>query len=357
MVPREKHPMRCPRCTFPLRPWVYEDVEVDHCDRCHGTFLDRGETSILFGPDVEPEAWKDAWPTTDLGPTRLACPKDRHVLEGHAVAFEAAKVEVDTCPHCQGLWLDANEAHQLKDIIEDAQAKAARARSGLDKPGAGAYLMQIFTGFPVEAWNPVRNRPVLVLGLIALLSAIFILQVAFKDAMNADPGLLMLVPAEVLRGEHLWTILTSGFLHGGIAHLLGNLYFLYVFGDNVEDSLGKGRFLAVYFAAMLAGALLHAAVNAGSEMPMLGASGAISGIMGAYVVLFPKVRVYVVILFIRFSVGVTWYIGFWILLQVGMAALGEGGVAWFAHIGGFVAGAILAWGLEEKARYSALGRT
>lgn len=348
--------MRCPRCTFPLRPWVYQGVEVDHCDRCHGTFLDRGETAVLFGPDVEPEAWKHAWPTTDLGPTRLACPKDGSVLNGHAVAFEDTKVEVDTCPHCQGLWLDADEAHTLAGIIEDAQAKAARRQSGLDKPGAGTYLLQLFTGFPVEAWNPVRRRPVLVQGLVALLVVIFVLQVVFVDAMNADPGRLMLVPAQFLAGERPWTLITSGFMHGGLAHLLGNLYFLYVFGDNVEDSLGRRRFLSVYFIAMIGGAGMHVLLNPGVEIPMLGASGAISGIMGAYVVLFPKVRVYLVLLLVRFSLGVTWYLGFWILMQIGMAALGEGGVAWFAHIGGFAAGAVAALGLQGKARYSALGR-
>jgi len=339
-----------------LRPWVYQDVEVDHCDRCHGTFLDRGETSILFGPDVEPEAWKDAWPTTDLGLTRLACPKDRHVLHGYAVAFEKTKVEVDTCPHCQGLWLDADEAKALQGVIEDAHAQAARREAGLDKPGAGSYLFQLFTGFPVEAWNPIKHRPVLVQSLVGLLAAIFVLQVIFRDPMNAHPGLLMMIPTEVLAGEHVWTIVTSGFLHGGIAHLLGNLYFLYVFGDNVEDSLGRGRFAVIYGAALLAGSLLHLGTMAGSSVPTLGASGAISGIMGAYVVLFPKTRVYVVILFLRFGLGVTWYLGFWILMQVGMAAMGTPGVAWFAHIGGFVAGAILAWGMKDKARYSALSR-
>lgn len=347
--------MRCPRCTFPLSVVRWKDVELDHCERCRGTFLDRGETAVLFGPDVEPESWKDAWPTTALGPTRLACPKDRHVLEGHRVRFEKTSVEVDTCPACHGLWLDADEAHTLAGVIDDAQASAARKRSGLDKPGAGSYLFQLFTGFPVEAWNPVRRRPVVVQTLVGLLAVLFLAQVVFVDALREAPGVLFMIPSQVLAGEHVWTIVSCAFFHGGIAHLVGNLYFLWVFGDNVEDTLGRGRFLVIYGAALLAGSLLHLAVEADSTIPTLGASGAIAGLMGAYVVLFPKVQVYVVLLFLRFSVGVVWYFAFWVGVQIVGVAFHQAGVAWFAHIGGFLAGAALAFAFRGAARYSALG--
>ncbi len=349
--------MRCPRCTFYLTQMIHDGVEIDHCDRCRGTFLDRGEAGALFGSTVEPEAWKDAWPTKDLGPTKLSCPRDHHKLNGHLVTFKKDNVQVDTCPHCEGLWVDAHEAVKLRMLIEAAHTEADRKSSGLDKPGVGSYLFQLFTGMPIEAWNPIRNPPVVMRTLVGLLCALYVLQVIFGEAFHAVPGALMMVPAEIVRGEHLWTIVTYGFFHNGIAHLAGNLYFLWIFGDNIEDSLGRPRFLFLYGAALVAGGLLHMASDGQSTLPMLGASGAIAGLMGAYIVLFAKVRLYVVVLIFRVRIPAMAYLGIWIAIQLAMVATGATGVAWMAHIGGFVAGAIIAFGFKDEARYSALKST
>jgi len=347
--------MRCPRCTFLLSVLEHKGVELDHCPRCRGTFLDAGETTALFGAAMEPEAWVEAWPTENLGPTRLKCPKDSAVLHGHRVRFSEREVEVDTCEQCKGLWVDAHEARALKAIIDAAQNEAARKSQGLDRPGVGSYLFQLFTGMPVEAWNPVRARPVIMHTIFGALILFFVMQVMFREGLAQEPGIVMLVPAEVMHGQHLWTLVTAAFLHGGLMHLLGNLYFLWVFGDNVEDVLGPKRFIALYAVALLAGALLHLLTNQQSTLPMLGASGAIAGIMGAYLVLFPKVRVYVMLLVFRINIGVIWYLGFWIAMQFAMMAMGGEGVAWMAHIGGFIAGAAMAFVFKKSARYSALG--
>lgn len=344
--------MRCPQCTFPLSRLEHREVEIEHCERCRGSFLDAGEASLLFGKDVEPEAWKEAWPTQDLGPTRRRCPKDSEWLRGHRVSFRAERVEVETCDACGGLWVDAQEALKLKSIVDAAQNEAAQRASGLHKPGIGSYLFQVFTGFPVEAWNPVRHRPVIVHTLLGMLASIFVLQVIFQDTLEAEPGRLMMVPAEVMNGQHLWTLVSSAFLHGGLMHLVGNLYFLWIFGDNIEDALGRKRFLILYAVALLAGGLLHLLTNTDSAIPLLGASGAIAGVMGAYIVLFPKVRVYVMITVLRINISVTWYLGFWILMQFGMAAMGGEGVAWMAHIGGFLAGVVVALLYRGHARYA-----
>jgi len=157
------------------------------------------------------------------------------------------------------------------------------------------------------------------------------------------PG-MALVPAPV-------TLLTSMFMHGGWMHLIGNMLFLWVLGDNVEDSMGHVRFVVFYLLCGIAAALAHAATDPASTTPMIGASGAISGIIGAYLVLHPKVRI--LTLALRFFIHLPAFVvlGLWIGLQLINAAGDDGaggGVAWWAHIGGFAAGALLIAPFRDK---------
>jgi len=148
------------------------------------------------------------------------------------------------------------------------------------------------------------------------------------------------------------TLLTSLFLHGGFTHLIGNMLYLWIFGDNLEDRLGIPLYLLFYFACGVVATIAQIAVDPASDVPMLGASGAIAGVLGGYLVLFPGVRVRGLIFFGYFArmadLSALWVLGFWFVLQVveGFASLGSlmgGGVAFFAHIGGFVAGLVLMW--------------
>jgi membrane associated rhomboid family serine protease len=149
-------------------------------------------------------------------------------------------------------------------------------------------------------------------------------------------------------------MVTSMFLHGGWMHLLGNMLFLWVFGGSVEEELGHFEYLIFYFISGVAAAVVHTMFNWGSNMPTIGASGAISGVMGAFIVLFPRARVATLIpaLFLFFTIRIPAYLmlGYWFFLQFfsGLASLGvggqEGGVAWWAHVGGFLLGALLVLG-------------
>ena len=166
-----------------------------------------------------------------------------------------------------------------------------------------------------------------------------------------------LIAGELLSGRDLppaipvpiWaTIFTSMFLHGGIMHLVGNMLYLWIFGDNVEDSMGPIRYLIFYLLCGAAAAASQIVINPGTSIPMLGASGAIAGVLAAYFVLFPRAKVLTLIpifFFLRLvSIPALFLLGFWFILQVvnGVGSLGAGGgTAWFAHIGGFVAGALL----------------
>ena len=169
-----------------------------------------------------------------------------------------------------------------------------------------------------------------ILGLGAIPAVVF-------GSRELAPG-LVLVPAPL-------TLITSMFLHGGWMHLLGNMLFLWIFGDNIEDSMGHLRFLVFYLVCGVAAALAHAGLNAGSTVPMVGASGAISGVLGAYLVLHPKTQVLVLFMYMVTRLPAFVVLGLWIGMQVVNASMiggaAGGGTAWWAHIGGFLAGAAL----------------
>lgn len=161
-------------------------------------------------------------------------------------------------------------------------------------------------------------------------------------------------------GTTLAPLVTSMFLHGGWLHLLGNMLFLWVFGRNVEDRLGHLLYFVFYMVCGVAAGLTHIIVNWGSTLPTIGASGAISGVMGAYIVLFPRSKVLTLIplIFFFFTVRLPalLFLGYWFLLQFasGIGSLGEadqGGVAVWAHIGGFLIGAFLVWGMRNNRQY------
>ncbi len=191
--------------------------------------------------------------------------------------------------------------------------------------------------------------------------------------LGAIPGeLLGLLPAgtPIPLGPHAtcittspnWaTPVTSMFLHGGWFHIIGNLWFLWVFGDNVEDSMGTLRFAVFYLACGLAAVAAQLASNPDSAVPMVGASGAIGGVMGAYLRLYPRVRVHLLIVLgfyvDRIVVPASFMLGYWFLLQVlgGLPTLGDdvGGVAFWAHVGGFVAGVALIPAFRREERVAA----
>ena len=201
--------------------------------------------------------------------------------------------------------------------------------------------------FPYKDDNPRVLFPFVTFGIITLNVLIFLGQ--FWISGN-DPGIgkslvymYGFVPAEF----NPLTIFTSMFMHGGFAHIIGNMWFLYIFGDNVESILGHIKYFIFYLACGIGAALAQFFIEPASQVPMIGASGAVAGILGAYMIRFPKARVHVlavIIIFITtFVVPAQIVLGLWFLMQLsgGLGSLGvdtTGGVAWFAHIGGFIIG-------------------
>jgi membrane associated rhomboid family serine protease len=212
---------------------------------------------------------------------------------------------------------------------------------------------------PLRDDNPSAHPPVVAISLIILCVLVFLWQVSLGGeggqraiyALGVIPAVLVggqQLPPELSVVPPVATILTSMFMHGGWMHLIGNMLYLWIFGDNVEDSMGHGRFVVFYVLCGVAAALAQAIPEPGSTIPMVGASGAISGVLGAYLLLYPHARVLVavplgfILQTVRLPAGVVLLLWFGLqLLSNMMTQPGQGGVAFRAHIGGFVAGMLL----------------
>jgi membrane associated rhomboid family serine protease len=229
--------------------------------------------------------------------------------------------------------------------------------------------------FPIRDDNPHLLFPVVTCILIGLnVAAWLLLQgLGTEPALSRSVCQLGLIPGELLGtidrmptpgplpctvgGEPGWiTLFSSMFMHGGWLHLIGNMWFLWIFGGNVEDAMGRVRFACFYLLCGLAAAGAQIVADAASPIPMVGASGAIGGVMGAYIVLYPRVHVHM-LLFLgfyatTFAVPAVAMLGYWILLQLlgGFTSLGAtgGGVAFWAHVGGFAAGALLVFPFRDE---------
>lgn len=203
--------------------------------------------------------------------------------------------------------------------------------------------------FPIRDHNPSNGTPFVTWALIAVNVVLFLSTLPGNPAGEELWLRLALYPGLVSEGRMLGGMLTHMFLHAGLLHLGGNMLFLWIFGDNLEDQMGHLGFLVFYLSAGVLAALAQMAADPASTIPMVGASGAIAGVMGGYLLLFPRARVDVLAIFIIFFKVFTlpaWLmLGLWFGLQLlggATAVTGQGGVAYWAHAGGFVAGLILA---------------
>ena len=209
---------------------------------------------------------------------------------------------------------------------------------------------------PLADHNPRRITPVVNYLLVAANVVMFLWEVSLGPYLERALFGVAFIPARFwyapLNPLNIMTMFVSMFLHGGWLHLGGNMLYLWIFGDNIEDRLGHGNYLIFYLASGVAATLAHAVANPDSRMPSIGASGAIAGVLGAYLVLFPRQRVTTLIPIFVFitvrEIPAVVLLGFWFVLQlfIGVASVGAnvgetGGVAYFAHVGGFVTGMVL----------------
>lgn len=225
---------------------------------------------------------------------------------------------------------------------------------------------------PISDDNPARLVPIITWAIIALCAIAYLWERSLGHDMDIAVAVLGFTPVSLsghsiappgfVSPSPVETIFASMFLHGSLLHLAGNMLYLWIFGNNVEDAMGHLRFTLFYLVCGVAAALTLAYVDPSSRIPMVGASGAISGVLAAYVLLFPRARVTVIvplgIIFYPLAVSAFWVVGFWFLLQLLSAAVSDPnqpGVAWWAHVGGFGAGLILT-PLLKSAGFPLFGR-
>lgn len=214
--------------------------------------------------------------------------------------------------------------------------------------------------FPLRDTQPSYSKPIVTVALIVINILVFLFEFSLDPySKNAFIGTFGLVPDRF----HFANVLTSMFLHGGWMHVLGNMWFLWIFGDNIEDILGHGKYLLFYLLCGVGAAMTQVYFSPGSRVPMVGASGAIAGVMGAYMMKFPYSRINTLIFLAFFITTVevpAWVmLIYWFFIQlisgvgsVGYSQVSQGGTAFLAHVGGFVAGIGLIYLMRPKERYS-----
>ncbi|SPE32780.1 Rhomboid family protein [Candidatus Sulfopaludibacter sp. SbA6] len=213
--------------------------------------------------------------------------------------------------------------------------------------------------FPLRDTQPSYSRPVVTVLLIVLNILVFLREFSLDDySRNAFIAMYGLTPDRF----HVENILTSMFVHGGWMHVLGNMWFLWIFGDNIEDILGHAKYLAFYLLCGVAAALAQVLIDPFSRVPMVGASGAIAGVMGAYLIKFPRARIltfaFIFFFITTFEMPAWLMLIYWFAIQLfsGVGSIGytqaSSGTAFFAHIGGFIAGMVLIRVMGTRERYT-----
>jgi len=214
--------------------------------------------------------------------------------------------------------------------------------------------------FPLRDTQPSYSKPIVTISLIAINLLVFLFEFSLDDYSRSQ---FIAVFGLTPENFSYFNVLTSMFLHAGWMHVLGNMWFLWIFGDNIEDILGHGKYLLFYLVCGVAAALAQTYMNPGSRVPMVGASGAIAGVMGAYMVKFPHSRIrsiITIVFFFTFAEVPAWVmLIYWFAIQffsgvgsLGSAQSSQGGTAFFAHIGGFLTGLVLVNVMGARERYS-----
>ncbi len=310
---------------------------VHTCAGCGGLWFGREHLAglmVAYDPDLASfdQLTKQALRAARDG--HRACPACHRRL-AHLVLHENDRVEIEVCRYCRGVWLDHGEFERLLAGREYAEFQTSLAAT-LTWRG---WIFQLLSRLPLEFNFRPRRLPVVTYGLIAVNCLVFAMQWLTRPQ---DWFWLTLVPAEV--GQPVWFVdlVTYNFLHINLIHLLGNMYFLWILGDNVEDVLGRWKFLIFYLLACVCSGLAVSASVDSVEVPRLGASGAVSAVMAAYAVLFRRSRLTFMFFVFQRKLTAPVFFGIW----VGFNLLGfyfhGPGVAWEAHLGGFAFGLVTA---------------
>ncbi|OQA92255.1 MAG: Rhomboid protease GluP [Elusimicrobia bacterium ADurb.Bin231] len=370
--------MKCPVCGSEIKKAPVYGLTLDKCEQCGGIWFASGEfesfmryillecAGIPF--DVvaaEIKKYEDKF--------RKICPVCSVVMEPDIYNKES-DIVVDRCGVCNGVWCDAGELEKMAVYRNESfnpavPSEVYPARSPVlekkykdfkDHPwkyenmftwiGKRILWVILLPGLlvpiPIKSDKKHKDIPVGIFSILVINIAIFFWQKFLIEHQRAFILRYGFVPAKAASGSNLFSFITSMFLHGDFGHLAGNMFFLWIFGGNIESANGASKFLLLYFGSGIAGLIIHFAFYSSSLVPCIGASGAIAGVMGAYFLLFPKAELTVLCLGRIFKMSAFLYLFLWIFMQV-VSSLQPGNpvysnVGWLAHIGGFFAGVVFA---------------
>lgn len=365
--------MKCPACDCELKQETYQQIINFRCPDCGGRMMTlSGLRSLCGDRNFVNTLWNTAqYGYSEPGP---ACTSCRKAMRRVTLPLSGRALELDVCCACRQVWFDASELERIppprpeprEELPQKAREALAMHKIETEKtrvervfgnsesehaPDEGWQYIAALLGMPVELDAPgCRRLPVITWSIAIVCLIVFGLTYAHLQQAIDNWGF---IPAQWARHGGL-TVLTSMFLHGGVLHLLGNLYFLLVFGDNVEDEFGRMKYIALLVASGLGATLLHGLFDPRSGIPCVGASGFISGVIACYAICFPRVRLSF-LLAPRNSFGLyhswqalpAWGVFFiWMVFQIVMAAVfrsdSGGGTAYLAHLGGIVPGVLFA---------------
>jgi membrane associated rhomboid family serine protease len=304
-------------------------------------------------------------------PPRI-CPRCGASMRKFNYAYDS-NIILDKCPDCGGIWTDRGEiralasymkGHPKLDKLGRSLAAHTKKRENMKELAEATHSLTSASGLrwvlmpkiilPLKDDITADKFPIFVLGIITANVIAFLC----TWYLALDPREVIetygLIPSAVLSGEAYGPFITSMFLHGGWEHLIFNMFFLWLFGDNIEDALGHIGFVGFYLLIGVLADLPHIAFSPASQIPAIGASGAVAGLMGAYLVLYPYARIKTLFVFRIIDVPAVLYLGIWIgfqLLYGGIYSVAgiRTGIGYSAHIGGFLAGMVLMW-LYRRAR-------
>ena len=308
------------------------------CLKCGGLWFEAGELSRAIrahDPEAVPPLKLADTVGKPVGRSGNHCPNCDQSLRVHHVSDQNPH-KVEICRLCSGVWLPrgdlakAQAGHQIEE-----------AREKLDTETTwGHWFFQFLSGLPVEFNIEPRRPPVATFTIMFFNGLIFYAMSYWPPFAEAAVRMYALYPDRF--GEPQWflSLVTSMFLHGGLIHLLGNMYFLWLVGDNIEDVLGSIRYLVFYILAGVAGGVLFTLVSLDVSTPTVGASGAISGLVALYAIVYRRSRLTFMLIFWQYKMGAPFYVGIWFIFNVGGWLVDSPGVAWAAHLGGFGFGAI-----------------
>lgn len=373
--------LRCPVDGGDLERTAFQGIEIDVCKKCGGIWFDHGELDdVMREAMAQPQSVarldpQAGAPTKQTPHRKLVCPRCQKNMVPE-IFGKVSSIELDRCPQCSGQWADGGELSALVGYLHDPgesqrmqklgeaiadtvkKRQALKDLTELGRHGRQRVLMgSLFLPkiiLPLGTSVSVARFPLVTVCLVLLNVLVYVLQATSGD-MAGSFMTFGLVPSNITSGKGIWGLFTHMFLHGGLLHLLGNMFFLWIFARAIEDTLGRRKFLGSYLLLGLIAGLVFFLFNLDSGLPAVGASGAISGIMGAFLVMYPHSTIPTFVIQTVLHIPTWLYLGVWIGLQllsfwiarsVGTCSC----VALSAHIGGFFAGVILARFFKKKER-------